>query len=333
MSQITDFLPQLQQLRRIYVDFIELDQVDFDDYCKVIDFYYAHRDVGQFEKMMLDMLFEKDKQTFAIVLSSLNEELQKTLDLYYDNDAMFDNIEPKSVSDNIEMKYYIDIEKLIGELNQCGAEFTDVADMINRKVEAPEDLSDEDAWDKYEVLLAQHQSITERLYAVYQKHIECNVMAKKYYINPFSDLCDLLEVFQDIVLKYLPSEIKMEPSQPTTHKSFFNMDIVSSIYNLCNDEQWVAISELEFYKILNNQSTLAELTVNKGETIRICYLIHLLSERLDGTDRVVWRKEILRKLGISESYYSSKYREPVSELPSAKSKQFAKELNTIFKKQ
>lgn len=292
MSQITEFLPQLQQLRAIYTDFIQLDQMDFEAYRKVVDFYYEHRDVGQFEKMMLDILFEKDKQTTAIVLSSLKGELGKILEIYNENDGTFTNAEPESFSDDIDGTHYKEIEGLIERLNDYGSEFCEAVDMVGLFAERPEGVSENDAWDKYDTALAQHQLLTEQLYAVYQKHKECNAIAKRYHFNPFASLCDLFETFQDIVGKYLPTEIKtVEPVAAPTAPSagYFDMGLVSAIHKLCNEEQLEAISELDLYATLNNQPTSSVLKIKSGEKIRVCYLIHRLSERLKGADKVVWR--------------------------------------------
>lgn len=336
MTKITEFLPQLQQLRAIYSDFVELDQMDFDVFRKTVDFYYAHRDVGEFEKMMLDILFEKDKQTMAIVLSSLKEELDKILDIYYESDVIFDEAEPECISDNIEMSHYIEIEELIPKLNSCGIEFCEYAQMINQEVDRPEGLSDEDAWEKYESALSQHQAITEQLYEIYQKQKECQAVAKRYHFNPFPSLCDLLETFQEIVEKYLPTEIKTvtPPATPVVPAvppaGYFDMGVVSAIHKLCNDEQFESISELDLYSILNNQPCLATLKIKSGEKTRVCYLLHRLSERLKCVGKTEWRNEMLSKLNISQSYYASKYKEPESDIPSRKSEEFAGELREIL---
>lgn len=337
MSQITEFLPQLQQLRAIYTDFIELDEMDFDAYCKVVDFYYAHRDVGQFEKMMLDLLFEKDKQTLAIVLSSLRGELAKILEIYNENDATFNEAEPEAFSDDIDMSCNIQIEELVAKLNSCGTEFIEVADMATGKSKRADEVSEEDMWERYDVLLAEHQSITEQLYDVYQKHAACNAIAKRYHFNPFASLCDLLETFQEIVGKYLPNEMKTDAAQviptvtPTvTPAGYFDMGLVSAIHKLCNGAQFEELSELEFYALLNNQPCSVPLKIKSGEKTRVCYLVHRLSERLKGDGKAEWRNEMLRKLEISEGYYASKYKEPESEIPSRKSEEFAHELKSIL---
>lgn len=333
MSQITELLPQLQQLRTIYTDFAELNGMDFDAFRKVVDFYYTHRDVGQFEKMMLNILFEKDKQTMAIVLSSLKGELDKIIKIYNNNDALFDEAEPETISDNVDLSYYAEIEKLVERLNGYGVEFCEASSMINQEIERPEGMSDADAWDKYETALAHHQSITEQLHAINQKQKECQQIAKRYHFNPFASICDLLETFQEIVDKYLPNEVKtvtpiVTPTVPV--EVYFDMGIISAIHKRCNGKQFEPISELNLYIMLNNQTTSPALKIKSGEKTRMCYLIHCLSEKIKGTDKSVWRSDMLHKLEISEDYYGSKYREPVSDIPSQKSVQFAKELKSIF---
>ncbi|MEG2469641.1 MAG: hypothetical protein RSA75_00005 [Bacteroidales bacterium] len=84
---------------------------------------------------------------------------------------------------------------------------------------------------------------------------ESDAIAKKYHFNPFASLCDLFETFQDIVEKYMPTEIKtVEPVAAPTVPSAgcFDMGLVSAIHKLCNDEQFEAISELDLYATLNN---------------------------------------------------------------------------------
>ncbi len=39
---------------------------------------------------------------------------------------------------------------------------------------------------------------------------------------------------------------------------------------------------------------------------------------------------MLQQLDIDENFYKSKYKEPISEVPSRKSAQFASEINEIF---
>ena len=57
-----------------------------------------------------------------------------------------------------------------------------------------------------------------------------------------------------------------------------------------------------------------------------------MSEKLPKQDRdELARGDILKILDIEESYYKSKYKEPVSDFPSDSNQKFAKEMDGIFR--
>ena len=48
-------------------------------------------------------------------------------------------------------------------------------------------------------------------------------------------------------------------------------------------------------------------------------------------DREKWKEGIMNLLGIEDTYYKSKYKEPVSDFPSDSNQIFAKEMQSIFR--
>ena len=56
-----------------------------------------------------------------------------------------------------------------------------------------------------------------------------------------------------------------------------------------------------------------------------------MGETLHKPDREKWRKDIMNLLGIDDTYYKSKYKEPVSDFPSDSNQIFAKEMHSIFR--
>lgn len=330
MSNILNFLPQLQQVNVIYSNFIECDELEYNTYRKVVDFYYENKDVAQFEKMILDLLFEKEKQTATVVLQSIRSEVEKNIRIYRENIFTFDSVDSDGISDDAELTYDREIEKLVIESNKYGTELCRVVDIIDRRSEKPEGVTHDDLWNTYETALACHREIVSKLHELYQKQAECKEEAKKYDINPFGDIFDLCMIFRSILEKYLPTETPNDEKKNIPQKSYFNMGLVSAIHELSNDKQFDEISELELYAILNNNPTPVTLKIKSGEKTRFCYLIHRLSEKLKGGEKNEWRSEMLRRLDIAESYYTSKYKEPESEIPSRKSEEFAKELKQIL---
>ncbi len=85
-----------------------------------------------------------------------------------------------------------------------------------------------------------------------------------------------------------------------------------------------------FFHTLNLHQTSKPLKVCKNEKIRVCYLISQLSEKLEKEKRSEWIGAMLRITDIEPDNYRSKYREPIIDLPSKKSKKFADALKEIL---
>lgn len=270
MSQITDFLPQLQQVNVIYSNFIECDELDYFAYRKVVDFYYENKDVAQFEKMILDILFEKEKQTASVVLQSIRSEVDKNIRIYKENIFTFDGVDSECISDNAELTYDREIEKLVIDSNKQGMELCRVINIIDRKNDIPAGVTHDDLWNTYETALACHREIVGKLHELYQKQPECKEEAKKYDINPFGNIFDLCMIFKNILEKYLPAETKSDEKKNISPKSYFSMGLISEIHQLCNGQLFEEISELELYAILNNHSTPVGLKIKSGEKTRVC---------------------------------------------------------------
>ena len=109
------------------------------------------------------------------------------------------------------------------------------------------------------------------------------------------------------------------------------MKQLSPIHETCVGEQFEAITIADFYASINLHPCKNRLKIKAREKIRVCYLISLMREQLPGQDKDKWKEAILKHLDIDEDYYKSKYREPVSDLPSIPNQKFAKEMDGIFR--
>ena len=139
-----------------------------------------------------------------------------------------------------------------------------------------------------------------------------------------------------ILEKYMTGQKKKEGEEkeaatPTPSPTYFPMKLLSAVYEKCNGEQFEAISELDFYASMNLQPCEGKLIIRPREKARVCYLIFLMGETLHKPDREKWRKDIMNLLGIDDTYYKSKYKEPVSDFPSDSNQIFAKEMQSIFR--
>ncbi len=157
--------------------------------------------------------------------------------------------------------------------------------------------------------------------------------------NYYQPIYELSRSFAAILDSYFPDEKektrqKERPEATPAIKpgAYFDMKLVSAIHNQCNNIQFDNITETDLYSALNLQPVNTILTVKPGERTRMCYLIHKLYEHLKTDNRTAWRDTMLKMLDIREDFYKSKYKEPVSEIPSRKSESFAQRIDRIFEK-
>lgn len=89
------------------------------------------------------------------------------------------------------------------------------------------------------------------------------------------------------------------------------------------------MAAIDFFHALNLHQ-ISKLEVCRYEKIRVCYLINQLSEKIDKDTRSEWIGAMLRITGIEQDYYRSKYREPISDPPSKKNKEFVEALKEML---
>ena len=177
--------------------------------------------------------------------------------------------------------------------------------------------------------------------------------AFQYMKNRCADIYRQSCLFLDILKKYIPDGKRQdEPGKPVSQQEttdeqqeYFSMKLLSLIHEVCVGEQFEEISAPDFYANMNLHPCNCKLRIKPREKIRVCYLIFLMGEKLirvcyliflmgeklPKQDRDKWKAGILKLLDIDDSYYKSKYKEPVSDFPSDSNQNFAKEMEHIFR--
>ena len=113
---------------------------------------------------------------------------------------------------------------------------------------------------------------------------------------------------------------------------YFSEEIISSVYRLCNGEQFVQLDFEVFYNAFNLRGTGAEMTIKKQEKQRVYYLIYRLGELLDDVRRSSWTDDFLDTLHLDKNSYGKKYKEVESGDSKSKAKEFAEAVNRIIRK-
>lgn len=344
-SECIDFISNLQSINTLLMRFLT-DEVSFSELCKAVDFYNANKDCMAFEAIALDLTFEYDDDLKSKIFSSILSEIFRYSAFYETHKDQLSGFYPSDLFNNDIVARINETQILITKSSEIGIQ---ISGMFKTQSDDCDDniILHKIKERKLHDLLTEHCALTEKLNGKYQRYFEDLKLQDVYDVKIFYLLYYFMVSLELIVHKYAHKDISAEhlakvkrfelyennsDETYTDTPVYFDMNIVSQIYNICKNEQFEDISEIDFYISINNPSNIAtNFKIRKAEMARVCYLIHLLSEKLIEPLRTVWRETILEKLEISTSYYKSKYRNAVSSDASIKSSTFASDISVIFK--
>lgn len=336
-------IPQYGELNRIYSDFIVSHTFSFDKQKFITNFYKQYNDTKAFEAAILELVLDKQKEQYTLILDSLRAEIEKNMMLYEKYPLLDDEIISR-VCYHFADRYNIDIEEQLEvtqRLNKPLNEAYNRYDSIGYREHTAEE--EKQAEKEYERCKAEYDKEKKELDKLYELQKQDRKEAFQYTENLSGDVYRLSLLFMEVLKKYLLDDnveekqqeepAKQDKVQETSKEEheYFDMKSLSSIHETCVGEQFEAITIADFYANINLYPCKNRLKIKAREKIRVCYLIFLMSERLPKQDRDKWKNIILKQLDIDENYYKSKYKEPVSDFPSDSNQKFAKEMDAIFR--
>ena len=334
-GEIQIMIPQYGELNRIYSDFIVSHTFSFDKQKFITDFYKQYNDTKAFEAAILELVLDKPKEQYTLILNSLRTEIEKNI-LIYEKYPLFDDEIISRVCYNFaDIKAQLEVtQKLSKPLNEAYNRYDSIGYREHTAAE------EKQAEKEYERCKAEYEKRKEELDRLYELERQARKEAFQYIENCCGDIYKLSFHFIEILAKYIPvakdkpdetSKQEKQQNVPKEQPEYFNTELLSLIYKVCVGEQFEDIATQDFYANMNLSSGEKGLKIKAREKIRVCYLIFLMSERLPKQDRDKWKSEILKLLDIDENYYKSKYKEPVSDFPSDSNQKFAKEMDAIFR--
>ena len=339
-GEIQIMIPQYGELNRIYSDFIVSHTFSFDKQKFITNCYKQYNDTKAFEAAILELVLDKQKEQYTLILDSLRAEIEKNMMLYEKYPLLDDEIISR-VCYHFADRYNIDIEEQLEvtqRLNKPLNEAYNRYDSIGYREHTAEE--EKQAEKEYERCKAEYEKEKEELNRLYELKKKEKKEAFQYIENCCGDIYKLSFHFMEILAKYIPVE-KDKPDEPSKQEKqqdapkeqseYFDAELLSLIHKVCVGEQFEDIATQDFYANMNLSSCEKGLKIKAREKIRVCYLIFLMSERLPKQDRDKWKNIILKQLDIDENYYKSKYKEPVSDFPSDSNQKFAKEMDAIFR--
>ena len=331
-------IPQYGELNRIYRDYIDNYAFSFDRQKFISDFYQEYNDMKAFEAAILELVLDRQKEQYILILNSLKIEIEKSIQAYEIRPlsdraierACYQHMERYSQ----EIEAQLDVTRSLSKpLNEANNRY----DSIGYREHTAEE--EKQAEKEYERCKAEYDREKAKLNKLYDQQKATRTEAFQYMKNCCADIYRQSCLFLDILKKYIPDGKQENKSsepisqQETTEEQqeYFSTKLLSLIHEVCEGEQFEEISAPDFYANMNLHPCNCKLKIKPREKIRVCYLIFLMSEKLSKQDRDKWKDRILKLLDIDDSYYKSKYKEPVSDFPSDSNQNFAKEMEHIFR--
>ncbi|WP_289307102.1 hypothetical protein [uncultured Phocaeicola sp.] len=337
-GKIQTMIPQYGELNRIYRDYIDNYAFSFNRQKFISDFYQEYNDMKSFEAAILELVLDRQKEQYTLILNSLKTEIEKSIQAY-ETRPISDSAVERVCHQHLE-RYSLEIEaqldvtrSLSKPLNEANNRY----DSIGYREHTAEE--EKQAEKEYERCKAEYDREKAKLNELYDLQKAARKEAFQYMKNRCADIYRQSCLFLDILKKYIPDGNRQDESgkpvsqQETTEEQheYFSMKLLSLIHEVCVGEQFEEISAPDFYANMNLHPCNCKLKIKPREKIRVCYLIFLMGEELPKQDRDKWKDRILKLLDIDDSYYKSKYKEPVSDFPSDSNQNFAKEMEHIFR--
>ena len=337
-DKIQTIIPRYGELNRIYKDYIDNHVFSFDRQKFISDFYQQYSDMKSFEAAILELVLDRQKEQYTLILSSLKTEIEKSIQAYETHPISDSAIERVCCQYmerySLEIEAQLDVTRSLSKpLNEANNRY----DSIGYREHTAEE--EKQAEKEYERCKAEYDREKAKLNKLYDQQKATRTEAFQYMKNCCADIYRQSCLFLDILKKYIPDGKQENKSsepisqQETTEEQqeYFSMKLLSLIHEVCEGEQFEEISAPDFYANMNLHPCNCKLKIKPREKIRVCYLIFLMSEKLSKQDRDKWKDRILKLLDIDDSYYKSKYKEPVSDFPSDSNQNFAKEMEHIFR--
>ena len=326
MTQITDILPRYTQLNTIISEVSNRQSIEFSEQQFVADFYAQFDNLQSFETMLIDLTIQTELERYKTLMESLSVEIRNNIRLISTNKSVLENLDIEKTCEKYSNQY----ETLISDQLHITQRHWKELSEVNNSLDAigfrqHTEQEEKRLWEKHETLTERYNSEKATLNDLYEKQNIARKTAEKYRDNYFYKTLSLSHKLNEIIQKYIPKTTRNLPEG-----TYFDMATASAVHKICNNTIFEELSDTDFYTAINLLPSQKALRLKHGEKTRACFLVYKMHESLKSDNKTEWRTSILQHLDIDENYYKSKYKEPVSEVPSRKSAHFASEITEIF---
>lgn len=334
MNNLAAFIPSLSSIGKSFSYVIIGKGLSREEAISMAAFADSFPSVENIESEIMSMVLNASSDRLQLIVKSLYMGLYDVTVLYEQHSQYYDKI-------NLGYLWYGPLEMLDMQIKTQFAKTRSVSDEL-REASNSYEMTPFNGRPKNEVAILERRvdKLTEEYKAELRKLDALNDEKSglrgemsRVCGNVFRDIYIKCDELLPIVEKYLDKTvIDQKESAHTENQVYVPMSIVAPLYELCNGVQFEPLPEIDFFRAINLQQPSTPLDIRKGEKARVSYLVSQLSERIQPEYRSSWIDSILDALGIEQKYYRSKYREPVSDMPSRANEAFAKSLKEILRR-
>ena len=239
-GKIQTMIPQYGELNRIYRDYIDNYAFSFDRQKFISDFYQEYNDMKSFEAAILELVLDRQKEQYTLILNSLKTEIEKSIQAYEKRPLSDRAIERvcyqhmERYSQEIEAQ--LDVTRSLSKpLNEANNRY----DSIGYREHTAEE--EKQAEKEYERCKAEYDREKAKLNKLYDQQKAARTEAFQYMKNCCSDIYRQSSLFLDILKKYIPDGKQQdEPGKPISQQEtteeqqeYFSMKLLSLFHEVC----------------------------------------------------------------------------------------------------
>ena len=333
---LTHIIPKVGSVSRIFSNIAAGRGISKEDVKILVEFRDTLPNVTTVEHEVVSAVLSLSHKKVSFMLNSLSLGLKNVIDTYKTYHILLDDIKLSQLWDYDFRCVDSRLEEQLHKLREIDKEVIEASnsyEMTPFNGMPPNEISVVER--RYNKLKAEYDKEKVRLSAINEE--------RKTIINIMSSIgTDIFECVSlkcsellSVVEKYVVSDSHKEPDEKKEEPetiSFFPLSLIADIYEVCNGVQFSETDSIEFFYAINLHPNSPPIQINNGEKVRVCYLINRLADTLESPQREQWLNGILANLDIKMSFYRSKYRQPISDMPSESNKTFADTLREIFGK-
>ena len=240
-------IPLYGELNRIYRDYIDNHSFSFVRQKFISDFCQQYSDTKSFEAAILELVLDRQKEQYTLILNSLKTEIEKSIKSIqaYETHPLNDSAIERACYQHME-RYSLEIEaqldvtrNLSKPLNEANNRY----DSIGYREHTAEE--EKQAEKEYERCKAEYDKEKAKLNELYDLQKAARKEAFQYMKNRCADIYRQSCLFLDILKKYIPDGNRQEeprkpvsPQETTTEQhEYFSMKLLSLIHEVCVGEQ------------------------------------------------------------------------------------------------